>query len=179
MATGIGGSGHILFYGDSQLRRRCRPVESGEEDCQQLAADLWRLMINAGGVGLSAPQIGDLRRLIVVKDPRRAIPPRRLVLINPELVEISTTEISFEEGCLSFPNIYLRIVRPARIRVKYRNLVGMEKDLLANGLLGRVIQHEIDHLDGLLFIDHLSFVRRWLLAWRLKKLANGSREGVR
>jgi peptide deformylase len=178
VATGTGGSTSILLYGDGRLRQSCRPVEPGEEDCQQLAADLWRLMIQAGGIGLSAPQVGDLRQLIVVKDPRRSIPPRRMVLINPELLETSSTEISFEEGCLSFPQIYLPIVRPAHIRLKYRNLVGREKEMLANGLLGRIILHELDHLDGRLFIDHLSLLRRWFLSWRLKKLTRGNREDV-
>ena len=178
MVTNAGGVRTTVRYGDSRLRNRCQPIRTGEEGVNQLADDIWQLLRNGGGVGLAAPQLGDLRRLVVVKDPRRAIPPRRLVLINPVVVFRSANRSSYEEGCLSFPGLYLHIVRPVAIRVRYEDLAGHRHELDAMGLLARIIQHEVDHLDGVLFIDHLSPVRRWFLTWRLRKLAACARKDV-
>lgn len=161
------GPRHILRYGDRRLRRTCRPVDAGESDVEALANEMWRLMTRDGGVGLAAPQVGDLRRLIVVKDPRRRGSANRLVLINPHLSDLSADVSLFEEGCLSFPGLYFRLRRPSAVTVVWRDLAGRPKTLAADGLLARVIQHEIDHLDGVLFVDHLSTWRRRLLWWRI------------
>ncbi len=169
MAAPAPGDGRILRYGDERLRAACRPA-AGDADLAALADEMWRLMLRHGGVGLSAPQIGDLRRVIVVRDPRRPRSPTRLVLVDPVLSEPSPEVISFEEGCLSFPGLYLRLERPRAVSVTYRDLAGAEHRLAADGLLARVVQHEADHLDGVLFIDHLSRWRRQLLRWRLWRL---------
>jgi len=156
----------ILRFGDDRLRRVCRPVAAGEADAPALAEELWRQLRRRGGVGLAAPQLGDLRRLIVVKDPRPG-PTRRLVLVNPALEPTDAEAVWFEEGCLSFPGLFLRLPRPRAVAVAYRDLAGQEQRLQADGLLARIIQHETDHLDGILFVDHLTGWRRLWLPWRL------------
>jgi peptide deformylase len=161
----------ILRYGDARLRQVCH-LANGETDLPALADALWRLMLRHGGVGLSAPQLGDLRRLIVVKDMRRPRSPARLVLVNPRLSEPSPETSSYEEGCLSFPGLYIRLIRPRAVTVTFEDLAGQERRIAMDGLLARVVQHEVDHLDGVLFIDHLSpwRRRRELLRWRLLRL---------
>ncbi len=168
------GEGRILRWGDDRLRRVCRPAAAGESDLEVLAAELWRLMSRHGGVGLSAPQIGDDRRVVVVQDRRRAGgPPARLVLVNPELTEPTPERTWFEEGCLSFPGLFLKLPRPRAMTATFQDLDGAPRRLRAEGLLARVIRHEVDHLDGTLFVDHLSPWRRRWLAWRLWRLARG------
>jgi peptide deformylase len=167
-------AGRILRYGDARLRLRCRDVEQGE-DARELAGALWAALDAATGIGLAAPQIGDLRRVIAARDP--AAPRRRsLILVNPEIVATEGPGIWFEEGCLSFPGLYLRVRRPKRVVVAYRDLDGAPRRLEDDGLLARIVQHEVDHLDGVLYIDHLVAWRRWLLAGRLAYLRRGSRK---
>lgn len=158
----------ILLHGDPRLRRRCRDVAAGE-NVGALAAGMQRAMLAAGGVGLAAPQVGDARRLLVCRDPavRNAAP---LVLINPVIEDRGRIVVGFEEGCLSFPGLFLNLWRPRDVCIRYSDLAGERRRLDATGLLARVLQHEIDHLEGILFIDHLPSWRRWLLAWRLRRL---------
>ncbi len=179
MLSGSGGVRPILRYGDTQLRRRCRAVRVGEENVSALADTLGQQLGRQGGVGLSAPQVGDLRRVIVVKGPKPALPPRQLVLVNPVITSSSARRVAIEEGCLSFPGIYLTLQRPAGVTIRYSDIDGAEHTLKTRGILARIVQHEIDHLDGVLFIDHLSRVRRWLLSWRLRRIKTaGRRESV-
>ncbi len=161
--------GGILRYGDARLRQVCRPA-AGDTDLPALADALWRQMLRRGGIGLSAPQLGDARRVVVVKDVRRPRAPTRLVLVDPRLSDFSAETVSFEEGCLSFPGLYLHLPRPRAVTVAFTDLAGEEHRIAAEGLLARVVQHEVDHLDGILFIDHLSTWRRKLLLWRLWRL---------
>jgi peptide deformylase len=121
-------------------------------------------------VGLAAPQVGELSRLIVVKPPRGPVSAGGMVLVNPELRDFSADSVVFEEGCLSFPGLYIRLVRPRTVTVDYLDLDGRPRSLAADGLLARIIQHEVDHLDGVLFVDHLSPWHRRLLWWRLWRL---------
>ena len=179
MPAGGGGVRTILRYGDQRLRRRCRAVRLGEEDVSGLADNLGQQLGRQNGVGLSAPQLGDLRRVIVVKGPKLKLPPRPLVLVNPVITSCSAQRIAFEEGCLSFPGLFLTLRRPAAVTIRYYDIDGAEHTLKSRGVLARIIQHEIDHLDGVLFIDHLSRVRRLLLSWRLRRIkTTGRREAV-
>jgi peptide deformylase len=164
----------ILRYGDARLRLRCRDVARGE-DARDLADALWAALDAAGGVGLAAPQIGDLRRVIAARDPA-APRTRSLILVNPVIVSREGPLVWFEEGCLSFPGLYVRVRRPRRVTVNYQDLDGSPRRLDDDTLVARIVQHEVDHLEGVLYIDHLARWRRWLLAGRLASLRVRSRK---
>ncbi len=164
----------ILRYGDPRLRLHCRDVAAGE-DARELAGALWAALDDAGGVGLAAPQIGDRRRVIIARDPA-APRTRSLTMVNPVLTATEGPRVWFEEGCLSFPGLYVRVRRPRRVTVDYQDLDGTPRRLEDDTLLARIVQHEIDHLDGVLYIDHLAAWRRWLLAGRLVGLRLRSRK---
>jgi peptide deformylase len=164
----------ILRYGDARLRLRCRDVGAGE-DARELAEALWRALDAVGGIGLAAPQIGDLRRVIAARDPA-APRTRSLILVNPVITACEGPPIWFEEGCLSFPGLYVRVRRPRRVTVAYRDLDGEPRQLEDDTLVGRIVQHEVDHLDGVLYIDRLAAWRRWLLVGRLAHLRVQSRK---
>lgn len=168
MSTAAPGPTPVLIYGDRRLRRVCREV-APEEDLGALAATMAQTMLAADGVGLAAPQIGDQRRVILCRDPGRMHEPP-LVLVNPVIEAATGPRVSIEEGCLSFPGLYLRLWRPQSVQVRYRDLDGKRQQFRAVGLLARIIQHEVDHLEGVLFVDHLPRWRRWLLSWRLRRL---------
>jgi peptide deformylase len=156
----------VVRYGDPVLRRRCRAVEPGAE-AAAVADRLWRTLRAGDGVGLAAPQIGETARIVIASIPPHRGGPRRLELFNPEIVTTFGPDESFEEGCLSFPGLYLDIRRPRGVEVRYRDRAGEEHHLRDEGLLARVLQHEIDHLDGILFIDRLPRWHRLWLAGRL------------
>ncbi len=161
----------LVRWGDQALRRPCRPVAPGDPELPALVAGMWRLMLDRNGVGLAAPQVGDGRRVIVIRDPRRGGRPERLVLVNPVIERRDPGLQTREEGCLSFPGLYLRLARPRAIVVSHADLEGRPQRLAADGFLACIVQHEVDHLDGVVFIDHLSTWRRRLLWWRLRRLA--------
>jgi len=158
----------ILRYGDPRLRRTCRTPAAGE-DLGPLVDALWRVLDHDGGVGLAAPQLGDPRRVIVCKLP----PDRgdeRVTLVDPVIESYHGHRIGFSEGCLSFPGLFVRVVRPEGVTVSYRDPDGRTRRRRASGLLARIVQHEVDHLDGVLFTDRLPAWRRWALAWRLHRI---------
>jgi peptide deformylase len=157
----------VRIYGASCLRRRAEPADPAATATATLLDRLWHALETDGGVGLAAPQIGRAVRVFVVRDPGRPAGRQRLELINPELVETFGPREPFEEGCLSFPGLYTTVWRPRGAVVRYQTRGGEHTELRDEGLLARIIQHEIDHLDGVLFIDHLSGWRRFLLAPRL------------
>ncbi len=171
----------IRIYGDAVLRADAAPVEAVTPELRQLAADMIETMHGAEGVGLAAPQVGHSERIFVVdvrtmvereKQPE-AIPPQPMVLLNPEITWESDEEVTFEEGCLSIPDIREKVWRPERVRVRYRDLDFVEHEIDASPLLSRVIQHELDHLDGVLFLDHITPFRRRMLQRRLRAMAQG------
>ena len=127
---------------------------------------LWTTLLEDGGVGLAAPQIGRDERVIVVIDPEQKQGERRIGLVNPVIRETFGPMVSFEEGCLSFPGLYTRVWRPRGVEVEFHGPQG-KQTLRNDALASRIIQHEIDHLDGILFIDHLPVWRRILLWPRL------------
>lgn len=159
----------ILFVPDPRLRAKCRPVGPGDAD--QVRAAVPRMlatMYHAPGIGLAAPQVGLGLRLAVVdlqKDDR----PDPLVLVNPEIVAASAELVTREEGCLSLPGQYADVTRPARVRLRYQDLAGARCELDAEGLLATCVQHELDHLDGVLFVDRLSALKRNMLLRKLAK----------
>lgn len=164
----------LVLCWDPRLRRPCRPADPDDPELPALVRDMRRIMDAQQGVGLAAPQVGDDRRVILIRNPED--PPRDArVFVNPELVATSGDRVPFEEGCLSFPGIYRTVHRPAAVRVRYREPGGGEAELADAGFLARVVQHELDHLDGILFVDHLSGWERfrvrirmglWRLGWR-------------
>jgi peptide deformylase len=160
---------HLL--GSPVLRQHATPVARVDDVVRQLVADLFETMRAAKGVGLAANQIGDARRVAVVDIGEEDPPP--LVLINPVIVERGDEAETSEEGCLSIPDIFGDVTRPARVVVEATDLEGNRARVAAHGYKARAIQHEIDHLDGILFLDHLSAVKRGLLLAKWKKSRKG------
>lgn len=176
----------IHVYGDPVLRVQTQEVEADSEGLQQLIEDLYETMRGAAGIGLAAPQVGRTERLFLVdlsplladmdEAERLALPPQPMVFINPEILWESEEVTEFEEGCLSIPEIREDVVRPDRICISYRDRHFDEHELEVGSLLARVIQHEYDHLDGILFTDLISAFRRSLLKRRLREMARGNIE---
>ncbi len=164
--TDVGTRRRILPCWNPMLRVICRPVAATAGGLEDLVRDMHVLMGSQRGIGLAAPQVGDDRRVVLVRRPDDP-PGRTVVMLNPELLECSDEIVPFEEGCLSFPGIYRFVLRPRRVRVRYHDLSGEPQELEVGGILARVVQHEIDHLDGILFIDHLGFWGRRDVLWRM------------
>lgn len=161
----------ILLHPDPRLRKPCEPVAAVTPDLVALADDMLATMYDAPGIGLAAPQIGVNRRLIVmdcVKDPQAA--PRPLVLFNPEILWSSEERSTYEEGCLSIPDHYAEVERPAEVRVRWLDREGRVQEEQFAGLWATCVQHEIDHLDGRLFIDYLKRLRRQMITRKMEKL---------
>lgn len=180
----------IYTYGSPVLRERARLVESDSEALQSLINDLVETMNGASGVGLAAPQVGRSERVFVVDvravqeedevDGQGSEPdvfvPRSvgpLVFVNPELEIIEGDRVEFEEGCLSIPEVREDVSRPQAIWIRFLDRAFEPRELEVDGLLARVIQHELDHLDGVLFVDHLSPLKRRLIRRRLREMARG------
>jgi peptide deformylase len=151
----------ILIHPDPRLKKPCAPVARITPEIETLAADMLATMYDAPGVGLAAPQVGVLSRICVLdceKDPEA--PRRPLVMVNPEITWRSEALNTYEEGCLSIPEYYEEVERPAQVRVRYTDLDGKLHEEDAEGLFASCIQHEIDHLNGILFVDYLSKLKR-------------------
>jgi peptide deformylase len=166
----------VLTYGDERLHSSSQPVEEMTADVRQLVADMAETMYAARGAGLAAIQVAVPKRLFVLdidqveENDHRKAPGRLRVLINPQIVWASDEDSPYAEGCLSVPGVEAEVYRPIRIRVRYRDEKWQEHEEEANELLGRVIQHELDHLDGILFVDRLGFVKRQAVAGQLRRL---------
>lgn len=157
----------VLLYGHPVLREKSVPVESFDESLRDLAAQMQRSMIMERGVGLAAPQVGRRVRLLLAEDDRGGR-TRTLTLVNPEIVKASREQDAHNEGCLSLPELFADVKRPVEITVRYQDLDGVDHELTDDGFLARIIQHEYDHLEGVLFVDHLSALKRKLIARKLK-----------
>lgn len=159
----------VLLYGSPIIRQKSLPVTNIDETIQQLIDDMIETMYAAPGVGLAAPQVGRLSRVIVLNPSERQDPNSLLALINPELVEVEG-EVVEEEGCLCIPDLRERVVRHRRALVRGYDRNGKEVEVEGTDLLARIFQHEVDHLDGILFIDRLSPVKRDIVKRKLKKM---------
>ncbi len=159
----------IEILGAKVLRRPASPVESFDDELRQLVADMFDTMYHAEGIGLAGPQVGVSRRVMVI-DVKDEDGGRRVhALVNPEIVESSRETEKDTEGCLSIPGIEERVDRPVRVTVEARSADGEELRIEAGGLLARALQHEVDHLDGILFIDRLSPLKRRILMGKWRK----------
>lgn len=158
----------IRTWPDEVLRQKAAPVEDFGDELQRLIDDMLETMYDAPGIGLAAPQVGVSRRLLVIDTSSRTEPDQVLVLANPEIVE-AAEECEEEEGCLSVPDYSAKVKRARRVAVRGHNRHGHPVELRGEDLLARAIQHEIDHLEGTLFIDRLSPFRREIAKKKLKK----------
>jgi peptide deformylase len=158
----------ILHVPDPRLRAKAKPVQPGDARIPALAERMLATMYKAPGIGLAAPQVGELLRLVVV-DVRPDEKPDPIVMVNPEIVAASRESATREEGCLSLPNQFADVTRPARVKVRWTDLAGARREVEAEGLLSACLQHEIDHLDGRLFVDHISALKRNMLLRKLAK----------
>lgn len=161
----------ILIHPDPRLKTLAKPVAAITDDVRDLAADMLQTMYDAPGIGLAAPQVGVLSRLIVMDCIRdKEAPPRPIVLVNPEITWASEDRSIYEEGCLSIPEQYADVERPAEVEVRWTALDGSAHSERFDGLWAICVQHEIDHLDGRLFIDYLSPLKRQLITRKMVKL---------
>lgn len=163
----------IILVPDPVLKQKAQPIETITDDIRRQAADMVETMYAAPGIGLAANQINRLNRLIVLDPNYRHNDGSRdaLVMINPEIVWESEEISIMEEGCLSIPQQYAEVERPASVRVKYVDLDGTIKEWIGDGLASHCVQHEIDHLNGTLFIDHLSRLKRNIIMRKFSKLS--------
>src|SRR5205809_6341243 len=150
----------ILVLPDKRLRLVSEPVKKIDRDIRQLVDDMFETMYEAPGIGLAAIQVGVPRRVITMDLSKKESPQEPRVFINPDLPWASDQTATYEEGCLSIPEYYEEVTRPAQVRVAYLDLKGKEQVLEANDLLATCLQHEIDHLNVVLFIDHISKLKR-------------------
>lgn len=158
----------ILNYPDARLHLKAKPVAAVDERVRQLVADMFETMYAASGVGLAATQVNVQLRVIVIDDSEDR--SGKLVLINPEFISKSKETKEWEEGCLSVPNTYETVTRPASVRIRALNLNGEKFELSADELLAVAVQHEIDHLDGKVFVQYLSELKRNRIKGKMKKL---------
>lgn len=170
----------IYLYGHPLLRRLSEDIDSGYEGLQELIDNMYETMYDADGIGLAAPQIGKNIRVVVIDlNPLSSYYPEykdfKMAYVNPHILEYDddSAEETLEEGCLSIPGINEKVTRPARIHVKYMDRDFKEHDEWVEGYLARVMQHEFDHLDGKLFVDHISPFRKQLIAKKLKAIKDG------
>lgn len=160
----------IRIYGDPVLRKKAEDVTRVDEKIRRLVFDMWDTLKNAGGIGLAANQVGEALRIFVVDRSLFQADDSPLIVINPTIVDIHGEQTE-EEGCLSIPGTYADVTRPHELTVKGVDLDEKELTVEAKGILSRVLAHEIDHLNGILFVDHLSSLKRRLLSKKLKKLS--------
>ena len=161
----------LIILPDPLLREVSKPVERVDAEILKLADDMLETMYEAPGIGLAAIQIGVARRLLVLDVAREGEDKQPLVVINPEIIAASETRSVYEEGCLSIPDYYAEVERPADVTVRFINRAGQEETLEATGLLSTCMQHEIDHLNGVLFIDHISRLKRDMVIRKFTKVA--------
>lgn len=169
----------ILLHPDPRLKAVCDPVDAFDKDLRALADDMLETMYDAPGIGLAAPQVGFMNRMLVmdcVKDDLAAAEP--MVLINPRVIDASTDLNVYDEGCLSIPDQYAEVERPARVKVEWSDLDGKTVQKEFDGLWATCVQHEIDHLNGKLFIDYLKPLKRQMITRKMQKLKREIARGL-
>ena len=165
----------IITAPDPRLKIKARPVPAVDNTVRRLMDDMLDTMYGAIGIGLAAPQVGQSSRVIVLDVARDGEKPQPLQLANPEILWRSPELTTGNEGCLSLPEHYAEVTRPAKIRLRYLDYQNEIREIEASGLLAMCLQHEIDHLDGVLFVDHISSLKRGMI---LRKLAKAKRSRV-
>ena len=163
----------IVTIPDPILKKKSLLIKNVDSSVKKLMDDMLETMYAAPGIGLAAVQVGVLKRVVVIDLSKKEEKKTPLFFVNPEIISTSEEQVSYEEGCLSIPNQFAEIKRPNRCHVKYLDYNGKKKDLKADGLLATCIQHEIDHLNGILFIDYLSKLKKDLI---LKKVIKQKKE---
>ena len=163
----------ILTEPDPILRKKCEPLEKVDAETKKLMDDMLETMYAAPGIGLAAVQVGILKRLVVIDISKGEEEKKPIFLINPQIIHKSKKTSVYEEGCLSLPGQFAEIERPAECTLKYIDYNGKEKELKADGLLATCVQHEVDHLNGILFIDYLSKLKKDMI---IKKLVKQQKE---
>jgi peptide deformylase len=158
------------------LRTRSEAVEATAPETRALVDDLFDTVAEAGGIGLAANQIGSTARVLVADLSRVVVGGPRLAVVNPEVVRTGEP-VRGEDGCLSFPGLYVQVERPEDVHLRYETVEGTSEEIRTSGLLARVLLHELDHLNGVLFVDGLSSARRVLVAARLKQFTRRQRRG--
>jgi peptide deformylase len=159
----------IIVAPDPRLKLNCEAVTEVTDDLRKLAEDMLDTMYDAPGIGLAAPQVGVTKRLIVVDITKGEDAHKPYQMINPKITWASNAFLDYEEGCLSLPEQYAKVTRPEEIKLSYLDLAGQVQELEASGLLATCIQHEMDHLEGVLFVDLISKLRRDFILRKLKK----------
>ena len=160
----------IVLHPDPRLKKVAAPIDDLSDELRSLADDMLATMYDAPGIGLAAPQVGILQRLIVLDCVKEeGAEPRPVAMFNPEIVASSDEENTYEEGCLSIPDIYADVTRPEAVTVRWIDVNGAEQEDTFDGLWATCVQHEIDHLDGKLFIDYLSPLKRQLITRKMVK----------
>jgi peptide deformylase len=165
----------ILSIPDKRLRQKSEPVADIDAGVRQLVEDMFETMYAAPGIGLAAIQIGVPTRVVTMDLAKKDDPPEPQVFINPEILGVSEEKSTYEEGCLSIPEYYEEVERPQQVKVKYLDLDGKAHEIEADGLLATCLQHEIDHLNGVLFIDYISKLKRDMV---VKKFTKAAKKGV-
>ena len=160
----------IIVAPDSRLNQISKKVEIIDDSIASTLDQMLECMYQNNGIGLAAPQVGILKRLVVIDCSDNKEIKKPLKLINPEIIKLSKNSSEFEEGCLSLPSQYAKVTRPSEITLKYKNIEGLICENKFIGLEATCIQHEIDHLDGKLFVDHISKLKKNIIIKKLKKL---------
>jgi len=168
----------ITVYGDPMLRRKAKPVDKNDKGLNEVIENMWETMYYSDGVGLAAPQVGKSIRIFLIDassgaDEEPELKDFKKVFINPEIIETTGDSWVMNEGCLSLPEIREDVSRPDTVHLKYLDENFVEHDEVFSGFAGRVIQHEYDHLEGILFVDYLSPLRKRLLKGKLNNIARG------
>jgi peptide deformylase len=161
----------IIKLPDPVLRKKSAAVEQVDDDLRALLDAMMETMYEAPGIGLAGIQVGVPKRIITIDVTRDEGPNEPLYLINPEILALADDRSTYEEGCLSIPDYFAEIERPASVRLRYVDYDGKSREMQAEGMLATVIQHEIDHLDGVLFVDYLSKLKRDLVIRKFTKAA--------
>ena len=168
---------NILIHPDHRLKKVCAPITEFGPELAVLAEDMLETMYDAPGVGLAGPQIGIMKRIIVMDCEKEPDAARPLAMINPEIIASSEETSVYEEGCLSIPEQYAEVTRPAVVTVRWQDVTGESHEEEFSGLWATCVQHEIDHLDGKLFIDYLGPMKRQMITRKMEKLKRDMARG--
>ena len=167
---------NIVQVGDDVLRQKCEPVEAFDEKLWALLDDMKETVKKEQGAGLAAPQIGISKKIVVIDIAHEDEEANPLYFVNPEIIWRSDEKVCAEEGCLSIPGQRAEVERHYSVKVKYLDYNGVEQEMLAEDFLAKAVQHELDHLDGILYIDHLSRLKRQMLLKKLEKFRKENSE---